>query len=286
MTVEQLYSDWMDLIAQLLAAPRDTDFPRDPVAIFLRDTFGGVEVSWNWRDADGSFGFSLLDPRDGFPTEEQVDFWARGGLDSHPLLRWFALSGDPAPMTVGRVPRHLVPPECFGMLREHLEPHGFEQQLSIPYRLGSVQHRAFVLAKPREDFSDDELLLARRIQPMLALLERQRALLRRRPEPMSTAGLTGRELAVLGLLAQGCTAEAIAGRLGISPRTVHKHLEHLYRKLGVRDRLGAVLVATEAAVLPATQLARSKEGDRPPACDARSGVGTRLGPRGIRLGQR
>jgi DNA-binding CsgD family transcriptional regulator len=53
-------------------------------------------------------------------------------------------------------------------------------------------------------------------------------------------GLTGRELAVLCLLAEGFTAEAIGRRLACSPRTVSKHLEHNYRKLGVCDRLTAV----------------------------------------------
>jgi DNA-binding CsgD family transcriptional regulator len=52
--------------------------------------------------------------------------------------------------------------------------------------------------------------------------------------------LTGRELAVLRLLVRGLTAEAMARRLGCSPRTVSKHLERLYRKLGVGDRLMAV----------------------------------------------
>ncbi len=51
------------------------------------------------------------------------------------------------------------------------------------------------------------------------------------------------------LLERGRTAEAIAHDLGISPRTVHKHLENLYRKLGVGDRLRAVAVAREAGLL-------------------------------------
>ena len=36
------------------------------------------------------------------------------------------------------------------------------------------------------------------------------------------------------------TAEAIARALGMSPRTVHKHLQRLYAALDVHDRLGAV----------------------------------------------
>jgi hypothetical protein len=46
---------------------------------------------------------------------------------------------------------------------------------------------------------------------------------------------------------------------------VHKHLEHLYRKLGVRDRLMAVQRARDAGVL--TRL--PAPGARPAAADPR-----------------
>lgn len=42
----------------------------------------------------------------------------------------------------------------------------------------------------------------------------------------SAHGITLREMAILSLLSQGLTADGLAGRLGISPRTVGKHLEH------------------------------------------------------------
>ncbi|MGW3069074.1 response regulator transcription factor [Streptomyces sp. NPDC001130] len=40
-------------------------------------------------------------------------------------------------------------------------------------------------------------------------------------------------------------------RLGISVRTVHKHVENIYRKLGTRDRLGTVLRAQRLGLVPA-----------------------------------
>lgn len=61
--------------------------------------------------------------------------------------------------------------------------------------------------------------------------------------------LTGREHAVLGLMAQGLIGGAIGRRLGVSPRTVAKHQEHIYRKLDASDRLGAVLRAQEVGLL-------------------------------------
>jgi DNA-binding CsgD family transcriptional regulator len=56
----------------------------------------------------------------------------------------------------------------------------------------------------------------------------------------TAAGLTSREEEVLSALARGATSSQIARELEISPRTVNKHLEHVYRKLGVTHR-GAAL---------------------------------------------
>jgi DNA-binding CsgD family transcriptional regulator len=68
--------------------------------------------------------------------------------------------------------------------------------------------------------------------------------------PALDHGLTHREVTVLGQLAEGGTAETIARRLDISPRTVHRHLQHIYRKLGTTDRLGTVLRAQALGLLP------------------------------------
>ena len=53
--------------------------------------------------------------------------------------------------------------------------------------------------------------------------------------------ITDRERAVLDLMADGLIATAIARQLGISPRTVSKHIENIYRKLGTHDRTTTVL---------------------------------------------
>lgn len=52
-------------------------------------------------------------------------------------------------------------------------------------------------------------------------------------------GLTRRETEVIALAAEGKTNREIADRLGISPLTVRKHLEHAYPKLGVGNRTAA-----------------------------------------------
>jgi DNA-binding CsgD family transcriptional regulator len=54
------------------------------------------------------------------------------------------------------------------------------------------------------------------------------------------ADLTSREAQVLELAAAGRTNRAIARAMNVSPRTIAKHLEHTYRKLGVTSRAAAV----------------------------------------------
>ncbi|GII65327.1 hypothetical protein Skr01_54120 [Sphaerisporangium krabiense] len=63
--------------------------------------------------------------------------------------------------------------------------------------------------------------------------------------------LTPRERDVLSLLSAGLSATAIARRLRLSPRTVTKHQERLYRKLGVCDRVNAVLLAQRLGLVSA-----------------------------------
>jgi DNA-binding response OmpR family regulator len=58
--------------------------------------------------------------------------------------------------------------------------------------------------------------------------------------------LTGREVEVLSWVACGKTNRDIGDILGLSPRTVNKHLEHVYVKLGVETRTAATSVALSA----------------------------------------
>ena len=59
--------------------------------------------------------------------------------------------------------------------------------------------------------------------------------------------LTAREEEVLRWLATGKTDRDIGEILGISRRTVHKHLQRIYAKLGVETRTAAVARAFRLA---------------------------------------
>ncbi len=57
------------------------------------------------------------------------------------------------------------------------------------------------------------------------------------------SGLTEREVAVLAQVARGLTNKEIAVALGIAPKTVRNHVEHIYAKIGVSTRASAALFA-------------------------------------------
>jgi DNA-binding CsgD family transcriptional regulator len=82
---------------------------------------------------------------------------------------------------------------------------------------------------------------------ILLVLEERPALT---PEALRPLGLTRRQAEVLCQLAAGRRVEEIANALFISPRTVRKHLEHVYERLGVHSRAAAVSMAREAARRP------------------------------------
>ncbi|SHH53758.1 response regulator transcription factor [Massilia sp. CF038] len=80
------------------------------------------------------------------------------------------------------------------------------------------------------------------------LTERTRSAYQRALAPVSAlpgTGLTERETEILALMATGCNNAEIAAALGPSEGTVKNHVSSILAKLGVRDRLRAVLRAVE-----------------------------------------
>ncbi|MEZ4239454.1 MAG: response regulator transcription factor [Myxococcota bacterium] len=65
------------------------------------------------------------------------------------------------------------------------------------------------------------------------------------PEPAPVAGLTPREAEVLREVARGRTNKAIARRLGVSDRTVDRHVSNILAKLGLPSRSAATAWAYE-----------------------------------------
>jgi DNA-binding NarL/FixJ family response regulator len=62
------------------------------------------------------------------------------------------------------------------------------------------------------------------------------------------AGLSRRELEVLDAIATGANNAAIAGRLGLAPKTVGNHISAIFLKLGVASRSEAIVIARDAGL--------------------------------------
>ncbi|PWW24009.1 regulatory LuxR family protein [Geodermatophilus normandii] len=175
---------------------------------------------------------------------------------ANPLLA-AAAAGDLAPMTAQEAAggwQTWRRSPARGVLDEVC---GWDQAVSLPLRGGPAEVCGFAFGRARRDFTADDLELLATVQPVLRALDRHVRLLARLQDPAGEApdrareaGLTGRETAVLLCLADGLTAGAAAHRLGCSVRTVTTHAARVYRKLGVHDRLTAVLEAQRRGILP------------------------------------
>lgn len=121
---------------------------------------------------------------------------------------------------------------------------GRNLQLCIPVMQGDGLLHYWTSSRDGRYFPADREI-AESLRPLLLAITAH--VLASRSGPASGAPadtITEREAVVLRLLAQGLTAFSIGRRLGISPRTVNKHLERSYRKLGVKDRVQAVQMST------------------------------------------
>lgn len=105
-----------------------------------------------------------------------------------------------------------------------------------PYReaLSADEATASLVRKARQGGFDPEMVRA------VAKAAGQRPPAIERP-----AGLTEREVEVVGLLAIGLRTKQIARELDIAPKTVDRHIQNSYRKMGVSSRAAATLFAAE-----------------------------------------
>ena len=95
----------------------------------------------------------------------------------------------------------------------------------------------------------DALLAPAVTRAVIEEFARRAAARRRAPPPL--AELTPREREVLALLARGLSNPEICEQLVISEATAKTHVAHILQKLGLRDRVQAVIYAYESGRLAA-----------------------------------
>jgi DNA-binding CsgD family transcriptional regulator len=170
-------------------------------------------------------------------------------FSTHPLVRYHGYLG-------GRRTQRISDCVAFGRFREsalyhdYYRPVGIDHAIAVPMQVDDGLLVSFVLNRRRRDFDDRERDLLQAINRPLAALYHQSTVVRQlRGEPLRDASsserwaLTEREREVLHWLARGKADRDIAEILAISPRTVAKHLQRIYDKLGVETRTAAVLRA-------------------------------------------
>lgn len=252
-------SDIEEFTVTVLEEMVEPEFPACAVLEILRPALNGEIASFQ-RTALPSGATVNITP--GYGPEIAAAFVDRSRTrwSEHPTMA-AAARGERAPATCQRAAggeriwkRHAV--------RNFLvELGGWEQIASVPLVAGPTEVCGLAFARSGSDFTAADLDLLAAVQRPLQVIERHARVMARWMEALGAsvdaaradvrdAGLTARQLDVLVLLAEGHTAASIARRLRCSPRTAQKHLEHLYRKLGVTDRLSAVLTAQQRGLLP------------------------------------
>jgi DNA-binding CsgD family transcriptional regulator len=166
----------------------------------------------------------------------------------HPLVNHYLATGDDQPVMISdflsRAQFHRL-----GLYAEVFRCFPVECQIAFSLPSEGRQVIGIALNRASGDFTEDDRDLLSVLRcPLMTALQRARRRQRSR-ESLATAStapladLTDREIRVLTLAALGRTNIAIAHALDVSPRTVAKHLEHIYRKLDVSSRTSAVFTA-------------------------------------------
>jgi len=156
----------------------------------------------------------------------------------HPLVREHGRN----PRAVTRRISDLVPTDAFRqtpLYNDYYRPIGIRHTMALPIHVDQRLLVSFVFNRAGRAFGDRELHLAETVRPHLANLYR----LGGTAAKVVGAPLTAREREVLEWLAAGKTNRDIAAILGARPRTIEKHLERIYEKLGVETRTAAVMRA-------------------------------------------
>ncbi|HEU4351234.1 MAG TPA: helix-turn-helix transcriptional regulator [Burkholderiales bacterium] len=149
----------------------------------------------------------------------------------HPLVRFHAYQG-------GRVPQRISDSLSFEQFRrtalynDYYRRIRIDHAIALPIYVRDGLLVSFVPNRTRRDFTDRERALLDVLKPHLARIYRR----------INTVGqLTAREAEVLRWVAAGKSDAQIGAILRISARTVQKHLQNVYDKLGVESRTAAAM---------------------------------------------
>jgi DNA-binding CsgD family transcriptional regulator len=234
----------------------DLDEFREGLIIALRRTVGCDWVSLNEFGPGPQDVWSLVVPP---LSDEIVDLFARYAHEN-PLLRYAQRTQDGRPRRISdEISREAF--HALDLYREVYSLIGLEYQMAFMLPHEPPRLLGVALNRRDRDFTDEERDLVDRARPFLIQGYRnavEHTGLRRAGaggamlSALQAAGLSPREAEAVRLVALGRSNADAADELGLSVRTVHKHLEHAFPKLDVHTRSDAsakawVLAAQDGA---------------------------------------
>ncbi len=197
---------------------------------------------------------SIIEPEQ---PRSSYQLWAKYAHEN-PILRNYLRTGDGGATRFSDVisGEELHELEIYKRL---YAPMAVEHQIAFTLPGAPGRVLAIALSRGGSDYSDLERAFLNRARPFLIQAYRNALAFeslrigqgdgrdQRIVRALRAAGLTRREAEVVRMVALGMSNQHIAAVLGISYRTVGKHLEHGFRKLGVGDRSTAAGRAWELA---------------------------------------
>ena len=175
-------------------------------------------------------------------------------VGEHPLIAHYARTRDTRVLSISDfLTRRQF--QRLDLYREFFRPLGVEYQLAVTLTASNSTVIGIALNRGTRDFSARERRLLVLLRPHLIQAFENAALastLKGRKIAAADRGgvppLSNRELEVLSWCARGKTNHDIGTVLAVSPRTIQKHLEHAFEKLGVENRTAAVMRAIELSL--------------------------------------
>jgi len=258
MAAKTLHARVLDLVGEV-SALLELDELRDGLLAALREAVPCDYVSLNQVGPDPDRNWSIVEPQ--MPSDALELFYRLA--HQNPLAERHMRTRDGRPYRLSDV----VTPAQFhetDLYRELYAPIGVEHQISFALPSAGEQILAIALSRRETDFTDEERTLLALARPHLIQIYRNallhtdlisRSSRRSAASPdqktLESLGLTPAQANVLRLIAAGRSTSDVAGDLRISERTVEKHLQRIYQRLGVGDRSAAIHRAWEAS-LPST----------------------------------
>jgi DNA-binding NarL/FixJ family response regulator len=225
-------------------------FPNRVLALVQR-LIGSDAASYNEIEVSTGALHVLVDPKD--DEYDKLTLAFAMFIHEHPVIAYVEATRDGSARTISDF---LSAPQFhrLALHGEFFRPLGIEDQLSTTLQIGSGRRILGIALNRSGGFTESERNLLDALRPHLVIAHENaarysRALSRCAGDESFAADsdtaldrLTDRQRDVLCALSRGSTNCQVAIELGISVRTVKKHLEHIFEQLQVQTRIGAARI--------------------------------------------